>query len=256
MIFRDQLGRDVVIATPPKRIISLVPSQTELLFSLGLDTEVVGITRFCIHPKEWQTTKTRVGGTKKVSLEKAMELCPDLIIANKEENTKSDIEALEKIAPVWISDVNTLEDAKEMITQIGVITAKQEASLQLLLGISNAFAALRKAGRSVLYFIWKDPNYVAGKNTFIDAMLSEAGYDNACTKERYPSLDELGELQPEMIFLSTEPFPFKDGHVEEFKQRFPHSNVMLVDGEMFSWYGSRLQKAPGYFNALVDELAG
>jgi ABC-type Fe3+-hydroxamate transport system substrate-binding protein len=239
----------------PKRIISLVPSQTELLFYLGIDSEVVGITRFCIHPKEWYISKTRVGGTKKVDLDKVNKLCPDLIIANKEENTKEDIEALEDIAPVWISDVNTLQDAKEMISQIGKITGKEKGAALLLGDITFAFDSLRKADRSVLYFIWKDPYYVAGKNTFIDAMLSEAGYMNCCQIDRYPSLEELGSADPDLVFLSTEPFPFHEHHFEEFQKLFPSSEIHLVDGEMFSWYGSRLKESPAYFNSLIDKFS-
>ena len=100
--FTDKLNRSITLFDKPLRIISLVPSQTELLYDLGLDEEVVGITKFCVHPDVWYRTKTRIGGTKTVNIEKVKSLSPTLIIANKEENTKSDIEALEKIAPVWI----------------------------------------------------------------------------------------------------------------------------------------------------------
>lgn len=255
MIFHDQLGRKVELSRPPKRIVSLVPSQTELLFSLGLDSEVIGITRFCIHPKEWHASKTRVGGTKKVDLVKVKKLAPELIIANKEENTKSDIKALEKIAPVWISDVNTLQDAQEMIFQIGRITGKETSAVKLLNDIKQAFKSLNKVNRTVLYFIWRDPLYVAGKNTFIDAMLCEAGYSNCCFIERYPSLEELGSTDPDLVFLSTEPFPFNAHHFEQFQQLFPKSDIHLVDGEMFSWYGSRLLLAPNYLNSLAEKLS-
>jgi ABC-type Fe3+-hydroxamate transport system substrate-binding protein len=255
MVFEDQLGRKVELSYLPKRIISLVPSQTELLYSLGLSSEVVGITRFCIHPKEWHASKIRVGGTKKVDLEKVKKLDPDLIIANKEENTKSDIEALEMIAPVWISDVNTLQDAKYMISEVGRIIGKREESVQLVEHINLAFDSLTKADRSVLYFIWQDPFYVAGKKTFIDAMLSEAGYMNCCQIDRYPSLEELGSIDPDLIFLSTEPFPFHEQHFDKFQKLFPRSEIHLVDGEMFSWYGSRLKEAPAYFNLLIEKFA-
>src|ERR1700741_3198050 len=110
MHFIDQTGRKISIPQIPQRIISLVPSQTELLFDLGLDKEVVGITKFCVHPPEWFQTKTRVGGTKQLKIDLIKQLQPDLIIANKEENVKEQIEELEKHFPVWISDVNNLED--------------------------------------------------------------------------------------------------------------------------------------------------
>lgn len=249
------MKREVKIEFTPQKIISLVPSQTELLWELGLEREVVGITRFCIHPKEWFKSKVRVGGTKKININKVKNLEPDLIIANKEENTREDIEALEKIAPVWISDVNTLQDAQSMIHQIGLITDREKEADGLLDEISHAFSTIQKSRRSVLYFIWKDPHFVAGKQTFIDAMLSEAGYTNCCQLDRYPSLEEVGPSLPELIFLSTEPFPFNEQHMEEFQKLFPTSEIHLVDGEMFSWYGSRLKEAPAYFNALLNKLS-
>jgi ABC-type Fe3+-hydroxamate transport system substrate-binding protein len=253
--FIDQMKREVEVHVPPKRIISLVPSQTELLCDLGLEKEVVGITRFCIHPKEWFASKTRIGGTKKVNIDKVKQLQPDLIIANKEENTREDIEALEQIAPVWISDVNSLHEAKHMIERVGLITGKEAAAEILLKEISDSFEGIQKANQTVLYFIWKDPHYVAGKNTFIDAMLTEGGYINVCPLERYPSLNELGKLDPDLVFLSTEPYPFNDENVREFQSLFPNSKILLVDGEMFSWYGSRLTKTPSYFNELLKELS-
>ena len=253
--FTDQMKREVKIEFTPQKIISLVPSQTELLWELGLEKEVVGITRFCIHPEQWFKSKARVGGTKKINIDKVKNLEPDLIIANKEENTREDIEALEKIAPVWISDVNTLQDAQSMIHQIGLITDREKEAEGLLEEISHAFSTIQKSQRSVLYFIWKDPHFVAGKHTFIDAMLSEAGYTNCCQLDRYPSLEEIGTTQPDLIFLSTEPFPFNEQHVQEFQIRFPESEIQLVDGEMFSWYGSRLKEVPAYFNTLLNKLS-
>ena len=115
------MNRTIRLGATPRRIVSLVPSQTELLYDLGLEERVVGITKFCIHPKEWYRSKVRIGGTKNVNFDKVKTLRPDLIIGNKEENFKEDIEALEEIAPVWMSDIFTLDDSLEMINQLGSV---------------------------------------------------------------------------------------------------------------------------------------
>jgi ABC-type Fe3+-hydroxamate transport system substrate-binding protein len=255
MIFRDQLGREIELAEIPKRIVSLVPSQTELLYDLGAGDRVVGITKFCIHPVSWFESKTRVGGTKNIHLDKVKDLQPDLIIANKEENTFEDVLKLQEIAPVWISDVNTFTDASEMILSLGRIINAESSANVLLLEIEQAFLSIQKRGGTALYFIWKDPYLVVGKNTFIDSMLTEAGFENFCRSERYPEIQPEKTGSPDFIFLSTEPYPFNDEHVRQFEKWFPNSQVCLVDGEMFSWYGSRLKMAPGYFNELIEKLA-
>ena len=145
-LFIDQLGRRLELKQKPSRIISLVPSQTELLFDLGLDEEVVGITKFCVHPEQWFRTKTRVGGTKQADLQKIRELQPDLIIANKEENEPAQIEELERDFPVWVSDVCNLRDALQMIKQLGMITGKNKSS-EIYSDIKFAFDGLKTATR-------------------------------------------------------------------------------------------------------------
>lgn len=250
--FIDQCGRIVYLDATPKRIISLVPSQTELLFELGLVNEVVGITKFCVHPASWFLNKTRVGGTKKVSIEKVKGLSPDLIIANKEENIKEQVEALEKVAPVWISDVNTYEDALAMIQKIGEITDTTGKATSLISTIESNFSMLPTPfkNKRAAYFIWKDPYMVAGGNTFINAMMKKYGYSNVFQdRERYPevSLEQVKENNTEIILLSSEPYPFKQKHINEIREHIPGIEIRLVDGEMFSWYGSRMQYAAGYF---------
>lgn len=251
------MGREVEISFPPSRIISLVPSQTELLADLGLEDEVVGITKFCIHPIEWFKTKTRIGGTKKVNREKVLELNPDLIVANKEENTKEDIEWLAERFPVWISDIKTLEDALEMIEAVGSITNKEAEAYAISQKIDSSFKVLKaniKHGKRVAYLIWKNPLMAAGRNTFINEMLEAGGFENAiCEPEsRYPELtdEQLQSLNPEVVFLSSEPFPFKGKHTEELRSKFPKLKFVEVDGELFSWYGSRLLKSAAYFDSL------
>jgi len=245
----DQMGRTVRVPLEPKRIISLVPSQTELLFDLGLTTEVVGITKFCVHPSAWFRVKQRIGGTKQLNIELIRSLNPDLIIGNKEENTKEDIEELAKEFPVWMSDIATLEDAYEMIHSIGVMTDKEDEAELLVEESIEAFASIHNLGqgKSFLYFIWDEPAFVAGKNTFIDSMLTKIGFQNACALSRYPALSEVAPTTVDHIFLSSEPFPFKSEHVLKYQAIFPNAQIHLIDGEMCSWYGSRMKLAAGYF---------
>lgn len=255
-IFKDQIGRNVSVPEGKLQIVSLVPSQTELLFSLGLEDEVVGITKFCIHPQEWFKTKTRIGGTKNVNIKKVQALHPNLILANKEENTLADIEKLESIAPVWISDVRTIQNAHDMILQIGEIVGKSSEAKHLSKQIEQVFQNLKKPTRpfSVLYIIWNDPIMVAASDTFIDAMLMQLGYANAASHlNRYPelTLEEVRSLAPDLIFLSSEPYPFQRKHQEFFQKICPKSKVLLVDGELFSWYGSRLLRTKS-LESLLD----
>lgn len=263
----DQLNRVVDIPHPPKRIISLVPSQTELLYDLGLRDEVVGITKFCLHPEEWFRTKARVGGTKKYDFEKIKALAPDLIIGNKEENEQQQIEALMNTYPVWMSDIYTLTDAKDMILKLGELVDRKEAALALQLKIEQAFDVLLEfrqlaalPSKRVAYFIWRAPYMVAGADTFIDHLLMYCGFTNVFSGEgfkRYPEVTaaQLKEANPEVILLSSEPYPFKEKHVAEFQSICKSAKIITVDGELFSWYGSRLLHAPPYFKKLIQTLS-
>lgn len=249
----DQMGRIVGSPYPPQRIISLVPSQTELLFDLGLGERVVGITKFCVHPEEWFRTKTRVGGTKKVDLERVRALQPDLIIGNKEENERADIEALQAEFPVWMSDVRDLEGALDMIRRVGELTGTGSNAEVMANEIAAGFARLAPVteGRRVAYLIWRDPWMAAGSDTFVHDMLRRCGHTNAFAdrSERYPevSASRLAAADPDLILLSSEPYPFKEKHIAELNMVAPGTPVRLVDGEMYSWYGSRLLLAPAYF---------
>ncbi len=253
--FIDQLGRKLVLTSKPKRIVSLVPSQTELLHDLGLGDRVVGITKFCIHPDEWYQSKVRVGGTKTIHIERVKELEPDLILANKEENTKEDIALLEQIAPVWISDVNAFEDALNMIHAFGEILGCEEEAEKQITAIINAFSNSQfSEGCSALYLIWKEPDYCAGKGTFISSMMEKAGFVNVCELPRYPEVGTFVMPLPEYILLSSEPYPFKEKDRDEYLLRFPSAKVIFVDGEMFSWYGSRMGLASTYFKELQHQI--
>jgi len=257
----DQMHRTVHMQDRAQRIISLVPSQTELLFDLGLGDRVVGITKFCVHPEEWFRTKPRVGGTKQVDREKIRALNPDLIIGNKEENAQMDIEALEREFPVWMSDVKSLDEALDMIAQVGRITATEDKAEVIGNGIRSAFAKLQPLNEplSAAYFIWQKPWMLAGEGTFIRDMLDRCGLTGITTKEagRYPELDnaQLAALDPDVVLLSSEPFPFKEQHIPAVNMVLPETPVHLVDGEAFSWYGSRLLRSPEYFQQLIARLA-
>jgi len=255
----DQMGRSVKLPKHPKRIISLVPSQTELLYDLGLRDEVIGITKFCVHPKSWFTTKTRIGGTKQYKLDLIDSLKPDLIIGNNEENDKTQIEILAKKYPVWMSDILTLDDALDMMSRVGELVNRSENAQELVkqvsdtLKVSDTYSSKKKS--KAAYFIWKNPNMVAANQTFIHSMLELAGFENAFAHlERYPivSDEDLLAAAPDVILLSSEPFPFQEKHFEDFMKVFgsPKPKIRVVDGELFSWYGSRLLKFASYFEGL------
>jgi ABC-type Fe3+-hydroxamate transport system substrate-binding protein len=252
-IYIDQLGRRVAIPFPPRRIISLVPSQTELLYHLGAD--VAGITKFCVHPDEWFRTKPRVGGTKQLHIDKIRALQPDLIIANKEENDPKQVKALMEEFPVWVSDVHNLRDAMEMIRWLGVITGNSPKAVDLVIQIMAGFRALPVLPSvKAAYSIWKDPWMVAGGDTFINEMMKACGLENIFgDKPRYPVItpDQLLGTDCRLILLSSEPYPFKDKHIAALQIILPQAKVLLVDGEMYSWYGSRLLEAPAYFREIM-----
>ncbi len=258
MFFTDQLNNTIELNDFPKRIISLVPSQSELLWDLGLKKELVGITKFCIHPKELHRSISHIGGTKTLSIEKIRSLNPDIIIGNKEENEQSQIEELKIEFNVWMSDIYTLDDSLSMIEGIGELVGKKEEAKKLTSQISSSFKDLKQTHQTVLYFIWNKPYMVAGRATFIGHLLEKIELKNCISdiNSRYPtlSLDDIINLNPEVIFLSSEPFPFKETHVKELQKQLPNTQILIVDGELFSWYGSRLTHSVKYFNELIENL--
>ena len=243
----------------PQRIVSLVPSQTELLFSLGVGERVVGLTKFCIHPAEARQQKVIVGGTKQVRWEALEALQPDLIIGNKEENAQADIEALAARYPVWMSDIATLPDALAMIRAVGDLVGKPAPANTMTDQISAQFAGLPTTAQTqrVVYLIWRKPYMAVGPGTFIDDMLTRCGLVNAMTTPRYPTLspEQLQALAPEVVLLSSEPYPFhRKDYWAEFAELLPQAGIEVVDGELFSWYGSRLLQAVPYFRQLRQRL--
>ncbi|MDX5436273.1 MAG: helical backbone metal receptor [Pontibacter sp.] len=253
------MGHQITLPQLPQRIISLVPSQTELLFDLGLADRVVGVTKFCIHPKEQVKQKAKVGGTNNLHFDKIDALQPDLIIGNKEENYKEGVETLQQKYPVWMSDIYTLQDALQMLQQVGRLTGTEVRAAELEEGIKAGFEQLMPVQPSIrtAYFIWRQPYMAVGSNNIIDHMLHRCGFSNAFAHlARYPEIttELLQQVNPQLILLSSEPYPFKEKHVHEFKELCPQATVKIVDGEMFSWYGSRLLYAPAYLQRVIDEV--
>lgn len=255
-VFTDQLGRTVHLPGMPSRIVSLVPSLTELLYSLGLEQRVAGITKFCVHPPHWFREKTRVGGTKTVKMEVIRQLQPDLIIANKEENVKEQIDELAQYFPVWVTDVNNLDDAVVMMQQIGSITGTLAKATGLTNQIKAGFREIpAREPVPTAYLIWRDPYMTIGGDTFIHDMLTRCGFQNVFGHtSRYPSVT-VEQLQPaRLLLLSSEPYPFKQQHIHELQSFLPGTHIVLADGELFSWYGSRLIQAPAYFAGLLRQV--
>ena len=266
-ILTDQLGNQHTFETTPKRIISLVPSQTELLCDLGLEENIIGITKFCLHPYHLKSTKKSIGGTKKVHFEKIRLLQPDIIIANKEENTLEIVTELSKICPVWVTDIITLEDNLKMIEDFGILFNKRTEAKKWMDKINFAHQDFLnfirdKELKKAAYFIWANPYMVAGGKTFINEMLKlnkfENIYDNNPKYEaRYPEVVvQKMRIQgdPDLVLLSSEPFPFTDEHAFELGRHTHHALTVFVDGEMFSWYGSRIVKAFDYFKKMHQKI--
>lgn len=262
MLFRDQLQREIVLNKTPQRIVSLVPSQTELLCDLGLEKSLVGVTKFCVHPKHIRKEKTIVGGTKMVHPEKIAALNPDLILCNKEENTREMVEQLSKIAPVHVSNVITFNDALELIFMYGELFKRRGITTTLIKKLEKAKKDFEnevpRELLKVVYLIWRDPWMAVGGDTFINSLLEINGWENLFRNKqgRYPqiALKDLEILNPDLILLSSEPFPFNEKHKEEIEEQIG-AKVQLVDGEFFSWYGSRLLPAFDYFKEIQMKLS-
>lgn len=263
MNLTDQLGTNHTFETSPKRIISLVPSQTELLYDLGLEEKIIGVTKFCVHPRHFKATKKQVGGTKNPNYEKIKTLNPNIIICNKEENTQEIVHELSKICTVWVTNIITIEDNFRMISDFGQLfncrieSQKINDKLQFALNDFKAFVK-NKSIQKVAYFIWKNPYMVAGSDNFINELLKlnhfQNIYDNG---NRYPEI-ELKKIRldgdPNLVFLSSEPYPFKEEDAFEIVRFTHHAKTVFVDGEMFSWHGSRLLRAFEYFKILHQKL--
>ncbi len=258
-LYHDQTGHTILLAKTPRRIVSIVPSQSELLWDLGLSAEIKGISSFCIHPPEMFNSTARVGGTKKLNINAIRALQPDLVIGNREENSREEIELLRQEFNVWVSDIVTINDAYAMMEQLGQITGHEDRAKELVQRIRNnmEFCKNMFSAQKVAYFIWHQPWMLAANGTFIHEMLNWLGFENtAANLSRYPEMDaeRLKALKPEFCFLSSEPYPFKEQHAALLREILPDTRVMFVDGEMFSWYGSRLLKMSEYAARLKKAM--
>lgn len=250
----DQIGKKVEVKDTLERIVSTVPSQTELLYFYGMEDQIVGITEFCIYPREKVGNAAKIGGTKTLDLNKIRNLKPDLIICSKEENSKEQIDELSKEFPVWMSDVKSLEDAYKLIERLGTICNQNDLARTTTSNISTSIDLLQiKTDIRVAYLIWDNPIMVAANNTFINDVLKKLGLINVFTeKNRYPKITakELLDGEADFILLSSEPFPFGSHHLDDFKKCCPKAKVLLVNGQYFSWYGNRLLLAVNYFKSI------
>jgi ABC-type Fe3+-hydroxamate transport system substrate-binding protein len=261
MLHLDQMGNVFDFPIIPQRIISLVPSQTEYLCDIGLQDQIVGCTKFCIHPSHIKQKASVIGGTKTLNLTLIQSLKPDIIIGNKEENEQIQIETLQKDFPVWMSDIANLTAALEMMQKLADLFQKAKEGKQICNQIADDFAYFNqiKDPKKVLNLIWKDPYMLAGNQTFINDLLQRMGFENAANAlpnpNRYPviTLSEIQQINPDIILLSSEPFPFKEKHRIAFQQLLPSASIQVVDGEMFSWYGSRLLQSAAYFKQVFLE---
>lgn len=252
------MGRLVWVPSNPQRVVSLVPSQTELLVELGLGDRLVGVTDYCTEPASALADTVRIGGTKRFLFDRIKALTPDLIIGNLEENYREGVEQLASLFPVWMSDIASLEQNCEMIRSVGELVNLRDQAELIAERTEQAFNKLESVtlGRAA-YLIWRKPWMAAASGTFIDAMMTHAGFENAFADcDRYPevSLEMIAERAPDWVLLSNEPFPFTSVHVEELSHQLPASRVIIVDAMPFSWYGSRMQHAAAYFVTLQEQL--
>ncbi len=259
MQIQDQLGRHIHLDAIPQRIVCLVPSLSELLCDLGLEAYIVGITKFCVHPGHLRERVKIVGGTKNFRLQEIIDLNPHIIIAAKEENTRESIEELAKIFPVYVSDIRSIEDNLRCIEDLGKIFQCQEKAEKLQAQIHKAFDSEPvSTGKRVVYFIWKDPYMCVGRDNFIGDILKKCGFIHVYSdaESRYPEIDirELQAQKPDYLFLSSEPYPFSEKHREELAEALPGVGIYLVDGELFSWYGSRFLGVKEHVKKIITEL--
>tara|TARA_R110002049_G_scaffold305407_1_gene501976 strand:- start:2459 stop:3229 length:771 start_codon:yes stop_codon:yes gene_type:complete len=252
---KDQMGSLLSFKQAPLRIVSLVPSISELIWDLDLHDELVGVTKFCIHPKNLRKEKVTVGGTKNVKLSRLESLKPDLVIANLEENTKDEVEAIAQLFPTYVSDINTVDQMLRFINDMALICNREKEANEIINKINDTISAIpsKTKKKKAIYLIWNDPFMSIGGDTFISHMMEKVGFENCFAKmERYPVLtnEDIKRISPDELWLSSEPFPFKETHRDELQNKFPDINVRLVDGEAFSWYGSRIFKVKNYLSSF------
>lgn len=255
MIIKDQVNRTLSLEKAPVRIISCVPSITEILFEFNPAGNIIGRTKFCIHPKPQIQQIPIIGGTKNLRLEEIKARKPDLIFANKEENQKDQIEELAKEFPCYVSDIPNVENTCAFIADLGLIFSKEDLAKRINQNIRKELnSTLKIHPVTALYLIWQKPYMSIGNDTYIHNMLMHSKFSNILGhKSRYPKIDiqEINQYKPEVILFSSEPFPFKQKHMDELQDKLDYTpKMLLVDGEMLSWYGARTQAGLEYGRKL------
>ncbi|MBK9385458.1 MAG: ABC transporter substrate-binding protein [Planctomycetes bacterium] len=251
----------------PERVISLCPSVTETLFSLGLERRIVGRTRWCVEPAERVAAVPTVGGTKNPDLDALCALAPELVLLNEEENRREDAESLEARGLRTRSHFpRDVEGARAMVEDLGALLGCEAASARLAAEIDAELRATREAAarlprRQVAYLIWRRPWMAIGGGTYIGALLAEAGLDNVLGAEsavRYPEVDlrALVASGAEALLLSSEPYPFAAKHLAEAAEQsgLPPERLFLVDGQALSWYGARTPRGLRAARELMEKL--
>ena len=245
------------------RVVSLVPSWTEFLHDL--DVNVVGQTKFCVRPQTAFRTLPRVGGTKTIKLDAVLGLEPDLVVANREENDREQIEALMAAMPserVVVTDVRTVEHALDEMRRLGEAVDRKAAADNMIQRTKNAWGDPKPLVGRAGYAVWSSPWMVAGPDTFIHSVMAHWGMENAMghsdPEARYPTLAEtpgMGVGLCDCWLLPSEPFPFKGKHLRGFEENHPDKRFKLVDGEAFSWYGSRMLHVTAHLNEVRQWVA-
>ena len=261
----DAYGQRHPRAEVSARIVSLVPSITELLFALDLGAQVVGRTGFCIHPRGRLRDVPKLGGTKDVDFETLAGLAPSHVIVNIDENTRETYARLRELVPqVIVTHPNTPADNLELFALLGGIFDREQEAAALSAAFRAALDGLRGSAsglpaQRVLYLIWREPWMTVAPVTYIANMLKLVNWHTvpATPRVRYPSLsaDELCALAPDLCLLSSEPYPFRDKHIAELQTLLPPATpVRLIDGEMVSWYGSRAILGLTYLASYATQL--
>lgn len=243
------------------RVVSLVPSWTEFLHDL--DVDVVGQTKFCVRPASKFRALPRIGGTKNVKVEDVLALKPDLVVANREENDKAQVEALMEGLPegVLLTDVRTVPDAWAAMAQVGSRVDRAVHARDMVNRIQDAWGEPRAIVGQAGYAVWSSPWMVAGHDTFIHDVMRHWGIANAIDggpESRYPTTGkdlERGTLAAQQWLLPSEPFPFQPKHLPALHAAHPEARFRLVDGEAFSWYGSRMLHVTAHLNEVAQWVA-
>ena len=246
------------------RVVSLCPSLTELVFDLGAGEMLVGRTKFCVHPADRVASVEKVGGTKNPKVARIIELAPDLVLLNEEENRREDAEALASAGiRCHVSFPKTALDTATMVRSIGAVLSRSAEAERLASDIeqrahrARATAAGQRTARFA-YLIWREPLMTVNGDTFVSALLENAGGANvfATSPVRYPTITaaELTSAEPDLVLLSTEPFPFTERHASDIAALtgIDRDRFLVVDGERLSWHGSRTPAGIDYAAEILD----